>query len=78
MLLAEVSFIFAANSVREELNQLSKTQLLKSEKNGRQVFYTVNREHPLFPKLKSMVGMVMGMDQVIDTPDWVILSGRIC
>jgi hypothetical protein len=59
-------FNVSTNSVREELNQLTKTNLLKSERNGRQVYYTANQEHPLFPELKSMVGKVMGIDQVID------------
>ena len=59
-------FNVSTNSVREELNQLTKTQLLKSEKNGRQVFYKANEKHPLFPELKSMVGKVMGIDQVIE------------
>jgi predicted transcriptional regulator len=59
-------FNVSTNSVREELNQLTKTNLLKSEKNGRQVYYTANQEHPLFPELKSMVSKVMGIDQVID------------
>ena len=59
-------FNVSTNSVREELNQLTKTNLLKSQKNGRQVFYTANQEHPLFPELKSMVSKVMGIDQVID------------
>jgi predicted nucleotidyltransferase len=59
-------FDLSTNAVREELNQLTKTNLLKSEKNGRNVYYTANQGHPLFPELKSMVGKVMGMDQVID------------
>ena len=59
-------FNVSTNSVREELNQLTKTNLLKSQKNGRQIFYTANQEHPLFPELKSMVGKVMGIDQVVD------------
>ena len=59
-------FNLSTNAVREELNQLTKTNLLKSEKNGRNVYYTANQGHPLFPELKSMVGKVMGMDQVID------------
>ena len=59
-------FDLSTNAVREELNQLTKTNLLKSEKNGRNVYYTANQEHPLFPELKSMVSKVMGMDQVID------------
>ena len=59
-------FNISTNSVREELNQLTKTELLKSEKNGRQVYYTANQEHPLFPEIKSIVGKVMGIDQVVD------------
>ena len=59
-------FDVSTNSVREELNQLTGAKLLKSHKSGRQVHYMANPEHPLFPELKSMVGKVMGIDQVID------------
>ncbi len=60
-------FNVSTNAVREELNQLKKTNLLKSEKNGRQIYYRANTEHALFPELKSMVSKVMGIDQVIDS-----------
>jgi predicted transcriptional regulator len=60
-------FNVSTNAVREELNQLTKTNLLKSEKNGRSVYYKANQEHPLFPELKSMVCKVMGVDQVLDS-----------
>lgn len=59
-------FGVSTNAVREELNQLTETSLLKSEKNGRQVLYAANIDHPLFPELRSMVNKVMGLDQVID------------
>ncbi|MCP4631143.1 MAG: winged helix-turn-helix transcriptional regulator, partial [bacterium] len=59
-------FNVSSNAVREELNQLTKTELLKSERIGRQVIYQANTEHSLFPELKSMVGKVMGIDHVID------------
>jgi hypothetical protein len=59
-------FNLSTNSVREELNQLTKTGFLNSEKNGRQVHYSANQKHPLFPELKSMVGKIMGIDEVID------------
>jgi len=59
-------FNVSSNSVREELNQLSKTRLLKSEKSGRQVYYTANKDHPLFPELKSMVRKLIGIDSVIE------------
>jgi len=57
----------STNSVREELNQLTKAKLLNSQKNGRNIFYMANTSHPLFPELKSMVRKVMGLDQVIDS-----------
>lgn len=59
-------FNVSTNSVREELNQLTTTKLLKSERDGRQVYYMANKGHPLFPELKSMVSKLMGIDQVID------------
>ena len=59
-------FNVSSNAVREELNQLTSTDLLKSEKEGRQVYYKANTEHSLFPELKSMVGKVMGIDKVLD------------
>ena len=59
-------FGVSTNAVREELNQLTQTQLLKSEKSGRNVFYSANTAHTLFPELRSMVQKVMGIDQVID------------
>ena len=59
-------FDVSTNAVREELNQLTKTSLLKSEKSGRNVYYTANQDHPLFPELRSMISKVIGLDQVID------------
>jgi hypothetical protein len=57
----------STNSVREELNQLTKIKLLASHKSGRRVYYKANENHPLFPELKSMVSKVLGIDQVIDS-----------
>jgi hypothetical protein len=59
-------FDVSTNAVREELNQLKKTKLLRTQKSGRQVYYMANTAHSLFPELKSMVSKVMGIDQVID------------
>ena len=59
-------FNLSTNSVREELNQLSKTGLLISKKNGRTIEYAANQQHPLFSELKSMVSKTIGIDQVID------------
>jgi predicted transcriptional regulator len=53
-------FNVSTNSVREELNQLKRTHLLKSQRDGRQIYYMANEEHPLYEDLKSMVSKVMG------------------
>ena len=59
-------FGVSTNSVREELNQLTEAKLVRSEKNGRNVYYKANENHPLYPELKSMVAKVMGIDKVIE------------
>lgn len=59
-------FNVSTNSVREELNQLKRTHLLKSVKDGRQIYYMANQQHPLYEDLKSMVSKVMGIDKVVD------------
>jgi DNA-binding transcriptional ArsR family regulator len=59
-------FGVSTNAVRKELNQLTRTNLLKREKQGRQVLYMANEDHPLFPDIRSMVGKVLGVDRVID------------
>lgn len=60
-------FGISTNAVREELNQLSQADLLTSSKNGRQIHYAANRNHPLFPELRSMVRKAIGVDQIIDS-----------
>ena len=60
-------FNLSTNAVREELNQLKQTNLLKSEKNGRLIHYSANQNHPLFPELTSMVRKAIGIDLVIDS-----------
>ncbi len=59
-------FNVSTNAIREELNSLRETNLLKSERSGRLVYYMANQDHPLFEDLKSMVGKVMGIDKVVD------------
>lgn len=59
-------FDVSSNAVREELNQLAEAKLLSVSRNGRSVFYSANKNHPLFPELKSMVAKTLGIDQIID------------
>ena len=65
--LKDIKFIDGAElSTMKELAQLTSSGFLNTRKNGRQVNYLANEQHPLFPELKSMVAKVMGIDQVID------------
>ncbi len=59
-------FSLSTNTVREELNRLSEAKLLTSYKNGREIHYKANPEHPLFEELMSMVKKTLGIDQVIE------------
>lgn len=59
-------FNVSTNSVRQELNQLTESKLLQSEKKGRQVFYSANQDHPLSTELISIARKTMGVDKVID------------
>jgi len=59
-------FGLSTNSVREELNRLSGARLLSRRKNGREIHYWANTEHPLFNELISMVQKVLGIDQIIE------------
>lgn len=57
-------FDVSSNSVRTELNTLTENQILVSERDGRNVFYRANPEHPLFPELSSMVRKITGIDDL--------------
>jgi DNA-binding MarR family transcriptional regulator len=55
------------SQVREELNNLSATGLLQSIKDGRQINYSANQDHPLYPELHSMVKKALGMDRILES-----------
>lgn len=60
-------FHASPSHVRTELQQLSASGLLVSEKDGRQVQYHADRSHPLFPELQSMVRKAFGMDRILES-----------
>ena len=60
-------FDASRGQVQEELRNLSEAKLLVSRRNGRQVLYRANDEHPLFPELQSMVRKALGMDHILDS-----------
>ena len=56
----------STNSIRHELNNLSKAGYLVSNGKGNIIEYSANIEHPLYPELKSLVHKYMGIDKIID------------
>jgi len=60
-------FDVSPSQVKLELDNLKNSGLLNSEKNGRQIFFSANKLHPLFPELQSMVRKSLGMDRIVDS-----------
>ena len=56
----------STNSIRIELNRLTKANLLSSENSGRIIEYHANVNHALFNEIHSLVEKYMGIDQIID------------
>jgi predicted nucleotidyltransferase len=60
-------FDASPSQVRDELNKLSSTGLLHTEKQGRQINFAANQDHPLYPELHSMVKKALGMDRIVES-----------
>ncbi|MCW5912367.1 MAG: ArsR family transcriptional regulator [Cyclobacteriaceae bacterium] len=56
----------STNSIRHELNNLSKAGYLVSSEAGRTIQYRVNTEHPLYHEVRSLVHKYLGLDKIID------------
>jgi DNA-binding transcriptional ArsR family regulator len=60
-------FEVSTNSVRTELNNLTRHKVLVSERDGRNVYYRANTAHPLFPELSSVVRKITGIDRLVNS-----------
>ncbi len=60
-------FGVSPSQIKEELDNLTEAALLRKEKEGRQINYSANTKHNLFPELHSMVKKAMGMDRILDS-----------
>ncbi len=56
----------STNSIRMELNNLSKAGYLVTEEKGRAIYYSANVKHPLYNELKTLVLKYLGIDKIID------------
>ena len=57
----------STNSVRVELNRLSKAKIISAENVGRTIEYHANAEHTLFNELQSLVRKYAGVDKLVET-----------
>lgn len=53
---------FSAGSIRRELLKFANDNLFKTEKMGNLLYYSLNRNHPLFDELKSIVSKTAGVE----------------
>ena len=60
-------FNASPSHIKNELDQLKDANLLKSKKNGRQVLFSANKNHPVFNELHSMVKKALGMDHILES-----------
>jgi predicted nucleotidyltransferase len=56
---------FAGRSVEEELEKLVRLELILTEKDGNRRYYSVNRAHPLYPELHTIVLKTSGLKDVL-------------
>jgi len=56
----------SSNSIRVELNRLSKAKLLKSEPSGRTIQYQANTAHPMFEDIETIVKKYVGLDKLVE------------
>jgi predicted nucleotidyltransferase len=56
---------FSIGTIQQELKKLLRLGLLKACKDGNRVYYEANREHPLYPDIRSMVSKTSGLADVI-------------
>ncbi|MBU1918341.1 ArsR family transcriptional regulator, partial [bacterium] len=74
--LREISTEFgdSTNAVRVELNRLVGAKLLKIQKDGRNVYYSANQEHPLYPEINTISRKATGVDSVCE---WISSIGNM-
>jgi hypothetical protein len=62
----ESEFGESSNAIRLELNRLEKANMVKSEINGNRKLFTVNKSHPLYHEINSIVRKYFGLDIIVD------------
>jgi predicted nucleotidyltransferase len=53
---------YSAGNIRRELLKLQRDDLLKTQKIGNLLYYSLNQNHPVFEELKSIVSKTIGVE----------------
>lgn len=56
----------STNAVRVELNRLVDAKLLITQKSGRNIYYSANKDHPLYPEINSILKKMTGIDSIYE------------
>ncbi len=62
----ESEFGESSNSIRLELNRLEKANMLESKIEGNRRLFKVNRKHPLYNEINSIVRKYFGLDIIVE------------
>lgn len=57
----------STNSIRHELNNLSRAGYLISKEDGRTILYRANTTHPLYNQVKNLIHKYLGIDEIIES-----------
>ena len=56
---------YAIGTIQTELKKLLRLDLVKKRKDGNRLYYRANREHPLYPDIRSLVLKTIGLADIL-------------
>ena len=62
----ESEFGESSNAIRLELNRLEQADMLQTEVKGNRKLFRVNRHHPLYDEINSIVRKYFGLDVIVE------------
>ena len=62
----ETEFGESSNAIRLELNRLQEANMLNTEQRGNRKLFMVNRDHPLYGEINSIVRKYFGLDVIVE------------
>ena len=56
---------YAIGTIQTELKKLLRLDLVKKRKDGNRLYYRANKEHPLYPDIRSLVLKTIGLGDIL-------------